>query len=59
MFNLIYYFNGGYEEEDKGWFDSVDDAMHVVEKDGWFDSVVDFYEEGYMIKDKNGNEIEC
>ena len=59
MFNLKYYWNGGYNVEDKGWFNSMNEVMNEVEKDGWFDGCVDWEEEGYEVYDKNGNYVDC
>ena len=59
MFNLKYYFNGGFDVEDLGWFEDMEEIEKKLKEDwnnGWF---VDWDEEGYEVYDENGNQIDC
>lgn len=56
MFNLKYYFNGGFDVEDMGWFENIDDVYNKIEEDMMGDCCWD--EEGYMVYDEKGNQID-
>ncbi len=59
MFNLVYYGAGGFEEENKGWFNTIEEIYEQLDKDGWLNSfAIDWEEEGYTVYDKDGKEIE-
>ena len=57
MFELVCYYDGGFEEEVIGVFDSFEEAEEKVKEEGWLSNIIDWQEEGVFVRVKGGEEI--